>query len=109
MRYGIAVSRFALVVAASLGAPAVFAHHSFAPHFDASKPVSISGTVTEYEARNPLGTSLAPVGLKLLSGYSSNSTLSKKHMYGLWRDCDPCTRSCVPALSMSGVIPMRVS
>jgi hypothetical protein len=28
-------------------------HHSFAPHFDASKPVSISGTVKEFEARNP--------------------------------------------------------
>jgi hypothetical protein len=29
------------------------AHHSFAPHFDKDKPVSISGTVKEYEARNP--------------------------------------------------------
>ncbi len=29
------------------------AHHSFAPHFDASKPISISGTITEFEARNP--------------------------------------------------------
>jgi len=29
------------------------AHHSFAPHFDASKKVNISGTVKEYEARNP--------------------------------------------------------
>jgi hypothetical protein len=34
------------------GSPAR-AHHSFAPYFDANKPVSISGTVTEYEARNP--------------------------------------------------------
>ena len=33
--------------------PDAFAHHSFAPHFDRSKPVSISGTVTEYEGRNP--------------------------------------------------------
>src|SRR5690606_38940832 len=31
----------------------VAAHHSFAPHFDASKPVDITGTVLEYEARNP--------------------------------------------------------
>src|SRR5687767_15356024 len=31
----------------------VSAHHSFAPHFDSSKPVSIEGTVTEYEGRNP--------------------------------------------------------
>src|SRR5882724_4564669 len=29
------------------------AHHSFAPHFDASKKVNISGTVKEYEAKNP--------------------------------------------------------
>lgn len=31
----------------------VFAHHSFAPHFDSSKPVEITGTITEYEQRNP--------------------------------------------------------
>jgi hypothetical protein len=29
------------------------AHHSFAPHFDANKKVNISGTVKEYESRNP--------------------------------------------------------
>lgn len=29
------------------------AHHSFAPHFDVNKRVSISGTVKAYEARNP--------------------------------------------------------
>ncbi len=29
------------------------AHHSFAPHFDANKPVSIAGVVTEFEQRNP--------------------------------------------------------
>jgi hypothetical protein len=29
------------------------AHHSFAPHFDSSRKVNISGTVKEYEARNP--------------------------------------------------------
>ena len=29
------------------------AHHSFAPHFDSSKPVRISGEVTEFEQRNP--------------------------------------------------------
>jgi hypothetical protein len=38
---------------ALLAAPAALAHHSFAPHFDAAKPVDISGTVIEYEARNP--------------------------------------------------------
>ena len=43
----------ALCAGLSLGAGNAFAHHSFAPHFDASKPVSISGTVTEFEARNP--------------------------------------------------------
>jgi hypothetical protein len=29
------------------------AHHSFAPHFDRSRTLNISGTVKEYEARNP--------------------------------------------------------
>ena len=40
------------ILALAVAAPAL-AHHSFAPHFDASKPVSISGTVIEFEARNP--------------------------------------------------------
>ena len=47
------VVRLALAIVLSLGAHDAFAHHSFAPHFDASKPVSISGTVTDFEARNP--------------------------------------------------------
>lgn len=38
---------------AGVGAPAAFAHHSFAPHFDINKPADIEGVVTEYEARNP--------------------------------------------------------
>jgi len=29
------------------------AHHSFAPHFDADKPVDITGVVTRFEQRNP--------------------------------------------------------
>ena len=29
------------------------AHHAFAPHYDVNKPVVISGTVIEYEQRNP--------------------------------------------------------
>jgi hypothetical protein len=29
------------------------AHHSFAPHFDADRPVKITGTIVEYERRNP--------------------------------------------------------
>jgi hypothetical protein len=41
------------LLAASIGAPPALAHHSFAPHFDINKPASISGTVKEYEARNP--------------------------------------------------------
>ncbi len=40
---------------------------------------------------------------------SANSTMSKKHMYGLWRDSEPVTRTFVPALNMSGLIPLRVS
>src|SRR5204862_7339266 len=43
----------AVAVVLSAGARDALAHHSFAPHFDASKPVSISGTVTQFEARNP--------------------------------------------------------
>jgi hypothetical protein len=41
-----------LAIAASVAAAAA-AHHSFAPHFDINKPVSISGKVTQFEARNP--------------------------------------------------------
>jgi len=46
-------SGIAVAIGLSIGAPDADAHHSFAPHFDASKPVSIPGTVTEFEARNP--------------------------------------------------------
>jgi hypothetical protein len=42
----------ALVVAMSI-ATAAGAHHSFAPYFDIKKPVSISGRITQFEARNP--------------------------------------------------------
>jgi hypothetical protein len=42
-----------IVVLCAIFVPAAAAHHSFAPHFDASKPADISGTVTQYEARNP--------------------------------------------------------
>jgi uncharacterized protein DUF6152 len=50
MRVGSAASVIALVVGLASDA---FAHHSFAPHFDSSKPVSISGTITKFEAQNP--------------------------------------------------------
>jgi hypothetical protein len=46
------VLRVVLVLCA-WGAAAPSAHHSFAPHFDAAKRVSVEGVVTEYEARNP--------------------------------------------------------
>jgi hypothetical protein len=42
-----------IIISTLGGVPGAIAHHSFAPHFDSSKPVSISGTVTEYEGRNP--------------------------------------------------------
>jgi hypothetical protein len=42
----------ALITAATVASIAG-AHHSFAPHFDSQKPVSISGTVTQFEGRNP--------------------------------------------------------
>jgi hypothetical protein len=42
-----------LLASVWLAVPGAWAHHSFAPHFDRNKPVSISGTITSYEARNP--------------------------------------------------------
>ena len=46
-------SRVLATLAAALVARVADAHHSFAPHFDIDKPVSISGVVKEFEARNP--------------------------------------------------------
>ena len=37
----------------TLSAPAAVAHHSFAAEFDVSKPVTLRGTVTKVEWRNP--------------------------------------------------------
>src|SRR5262245_6718326 len=53
MRYTVCLAGVALPAFVWLSGAPVLAHHSFAPHFDAGKPVSISGTVTEFEARNP--------------------------------------------------------
>jgi hypothetical protein len=53
MRASHAASGIAIAVAALFVVPQASAHHSFAPHFDSSKPANISGTVTEFEARNP--------------------------------------------------------
>ena len=51
------LSRLALstagIVGVMLAASNATAHHSFAPHFDRSRSVNISGTVKQYEARNP--------------------------------------------------------
>src|SRR5262249_61072463 len=43
----------ACILLLTLAATKGLAHHSFAPHFDASKKLNISGTVKEYESRNP--------------------------------------------------------
>jgi hypothetical protein len=43
----------ATLVAATCFATLTAAHHSFAPYFDIKKPVSITGKITEFEARNP--------------------------------------------------------
>ena len=44
-----------LVLASVLGviAPPVLAHHSFAAAYDASKPITLRGTVTKFEWMNP--------------------------------------------------------
>jgi len=47
------VAIYAGIAILVLGVGEGFAHHSFAPHFDANKPVDIQGTVISYEARNP--------------------------------------------------------
>jgi hypothetical protein len=45
--------RICVALVATMFATASGAHHSFAPHFDIKKPISISGKVTQFEARNP--------------------------------------------------------
>jgi hypothetical protein len=47
------IRSLAALAAATCIAAVASAHHSFAPHFDINKPVSISGKVTQFEARNP--------------------------------------------------------
>jgi len=47
------IRNIAALLGAACFATAAAAHHSFAPHFDTKKPVSISGKVTEFEGRNP--------------------------------------------------------
>jgi len=47
------IRRVAAPAAAAIIATVASAHHSFAPHFDIKKPVSISGKITQFEARNP--------------------------------------------------------
>jgi hypothetical protein len=42
-----------LILGVLLRSPHAQAHHSFAPHFDRDKRVSISGTIKEFESRNP--------------------------------------------------------
>ena len=53
----LSIRSFTVVTAALLGVvlipAAAEAHHSFAPHFDIKKPVSLSGKITAFEARNP--------------------------------------------------------
>jgi hypothetical protein len=46
---------YLLILASILGisAPPVLAHHSFAADYDASKPISVRGTVTKFEWMNP--------------------------------------------------------
>ena len=51
--HGAVKSGIATLALCTLVSAAALAHHSFAPHFDREKPVSISGTITRYDGRNP--------------------------------------------------------
>jgi hypothetical protein len=42
-----------IVLATAFVAQTAVAHHSFAPRFDAHKPMRITGTVTRFQSRNP--------------------------------------------------------
>jgi hypothetical protein len=43
----------ASAVAVAIGSAPLYAHHSFAAQFDASKPITLQGAVTKVEWRNP--------------------------------------------------------
>ena len=47
------VISIASAVAFSIGSAPLYAHHSFAAQFDASKPITLQGAVTKVEWRNP--------------------------------------------------------
>jgi hypothetical protein len=54
MRSGNVFPLSAAIMMALMLAPSIaIAHHSFAPHFDSTRRVNISGTVKEFDARNP--------------------------------------------------------
>jgi uncharacterized protein DUF6152 len=42
-----------LALCITAGAPRVFAHHSFAAQYDASKPITLTGKVTKVDWTNP--------------------------------------------------------
>src|SRR5688572_24870346 len=69
--------------------------------------------VPKMSLRGATGLAAAVVGafdpLTFSTRPSASCTLSKKHMYGLWRDSDPLTVTLVPRLRSSGVTPLRVS
>lgn len=48
------VNWVASLAAASMGSAAI-AHHSFAEFFDGDRTITVSGTVTEFQFRNPRG------------------------------------------------------
>lgn len=53
MRSSNVASGLVITALVSLSGSAASAHHSFAPHYDRDKPITISGTITEFEAQNP--------------------------------------------------------
>lgn len=55
MRNGLSIGAFAVlgVILAGFAGARVSAHHAFAAEFDINKPVTLEGTVTEWEMINP--------------------------------------------------------